>query len=138
MSTTADLVEAPAVAQKLIRWLETGTAPDGLFADDVFADVLFPHWRLQAGNVTDALAIRSTEHPYPGEVRVERLEPTSRGFALEVEERWQHEGQSWCAHEAFRADLVDGRIQELKIYCTGDWDEEAVRRHAEQVTLIRP
>ncbi len=138
MSSTADIVEAPSVARKLISWLESGDLPDGLFADDVFVDVLFPSWRLQADNVGDAVAIRRSDHPFPGEVRVERLEPTSRGFSLEVEERWQHDGQQWCAHGAYRADLVDGRIQELKVYCTGDWDEEAVRKHAEQVTLIRP
>jgi hypothetical protein len=138
VSATADLVEAPTVARKLITWLETGSAPDGLFADDVFLDATLPHWRVQADNRTDALAVRSTRHPFPGTVRVERLEPTSRGFALEVEERWRHEGQDWYCREAFRADVVDGRIQELKAYCTGDWDEEAVRAHAAEVTLIRP
>lgn len=138
MTTTPDLVEAPTLARKLITWLGTGTAPDGLFADDVFLDVSFPHWREQAGGVVDALAVRSTRHPFPGEVHVERLEPTSRGFALEVAERWHHEGQDWYCREAFRADVVDGRIQELKVYCTGDWDEEVVRRHAAEVTLIRP
>jgi hypothetical protein len=138
MSTTADLVEAPTVARKLITWLETGSAPDGLLADGVFLDATLPHWRVQADNVTDALAVRSSRHPYPGVVRVERLQPTSRGFMLEVEERWHHEGQDWYCREAFRADVVDGRIQELKVYCTGDWDEALVRRHAAEVTLFRP
>ena len=31
-----------------------------------------------------------------------------------------------------------GRITELGIYCTGDWDEATVARHAEAVTLLRP
>lgn len=40
---------------------------------------------------------------------------------------------------AFLCDLDDvGRITELSGYCTGDWDEAAVARHAEAVTLLRP
>jgi hypothetical protein len=32
----------------LIRFLETGSVPDGLFAPDVFSDLSLPHWRIQA------------------------------------------------------------------------------------------
>jgi hypothetical protein len=118
VTSTTDVVEAPAVAARFIRWLESGAA-HGLFAEDVFFDATFPTWRVQTDNVTDALALRSARHPEPSTVHVERLEPTSRGFTLEL-------------------DIEDGRIVDLAVYCTGDWDEARQREHAQEVTLIRP
>jgi len=57
----------------------------------------------------------------------------------ELEERWEDEGERWYCREAFVCDLDDqGRITELRVYCTGDWDEELVARHARTVTLLRP
>jgi hypothetical protein len=37
-----------------------------------------------------------------------------------------------------RAEVRDGSISELSVYCTGDWDEALVARHAREVNLIRP
>jgi hypothetical protein len=37
-----------------------------------------------------------------------------------------------------RADVADGVITEVAVYCTGDWDEEVQRRHAAEVELARP
>jgi len=34
--------------------------------------------------------------------------------------------------------VTEGRISELSVYCTGDWDAERQRLHAEQVRLLRP
>jgi hypothetical protein len=138
MTSTTDIVDAPAVAARFIRWLESGQAPDGLFADDVFFDASFPRWRVQVDNVIDALALRSARHRSPSAVHVERLEPTSRGFTLEIEERYQYGHEDWYARMMFRADVESGRIVELAVYCTGDWDEARRREHAEEVTLIRP
>ena len=122
----------------LIRFLETGSAPDGLFAPDAFADLSLPHWRIQAATAEEVLAIRSDGHPFPGQVRVERVEQTGHGFTIEFEERWQADGQRWYCREMIRADVVGDTIVELSIYCTGDWDEAKQREHAEAVRLIRP
>jgi hypothetical protein len=35
-------------------------------------------------------------------------------------------------------EVRDGRISELTIYCSGDWDEELRARHAAEATLLRP
>jgi len=142
MSTvTVPLVTEPdattAVAQ-LIRYLETGVAPDGLLAPDVFADVTFPQWRVQTGTADELLAVRRDGHPWPGQVRVERVEPTDRGFTMELEERWEHDGQHWYSREMIRADVVGASIVEIAIYCTGDWDEAVQRAHADAVPLLRP
>jgi hypothetical protein len=122
----------------LIRFLETGSVPDGLFAPDVFSDLSLPHWRIQAATAEEILAIRAESHPGPGHVQVERVEQTDHGFTIEFEERWDGEGQRWYCREMIRADVVGDSIVELSIFCTGDWDETKQREHADAVQLIRP
>jgi len=138
---SAHLTERPnttAAVAKLIRFLETGAVPEGLFSPDVFTDMSLPQWRVQAATVEGVIAIRAEGHPAPGQVRVERIEQTGHGFTIEFEERWEQEGQRWYCREMIRADVVGDRITDLSIYCTGDWDEAKQREHADTVTLIRP
>jgi hypothetical protein len=121
----------------LIRFLETGLVADTLFAPNAFADLSLPQWRVQASNADELLAIRAGSHPYPGQVRVERVERTDHGFTIEFEERWRNEGQRWYCREMIRADVVGESIVEMSIYCTGDWDEARQREHADAVQLVR-
>jgi hypothetical protein len=127
----------PAVAD-LIRFLETGSVPDGLFAADVFVDLSLPHWRVQTDTAAEILAVRAADHPWPGQVRVERVERTEHGFTIEFSERWEAGGQRWYCREMIRADVAGDRIVEMSVYCTGDWDEARQREHAAAVRLIRP
>jgi hypothetical protein len=136
-ATTVGRPDPSVAVAGLIRFLETGTAPAGLFAPDVFADLSLPQWRVQAASAEEILAIRAQGHPFPGQVRVERVERTDHGFTIEFEERWDHEGQRWYCREMIRADVVGDSIVEMAIYCTGDWDEAKQREHAESVRLIR-
>ncbi|MGN6472616.1 MAG: hypothetical protein ACTHK4_03075, partial [Mycobacteriales bacterium] len=88
MTTMTDLrTDAEALVAKFIQFLETNTPPEGLFADDVFADVTLPQWRLQADNSDDLLAIRLGGHAIGGTVPRHRVDATARGFVLEFEER---------------------------------------------------
>jgi hypothetical protein len=66
-----------------VSFLETGIAPGGLFAPDVFADVSLPRWRVQSDTSAGILAIRAQGHPSPGRVRVTRVERMDQGFTLE-------------------------------------------------------
>ena len=129
--------DTSATVANLIRFLETGSVPDGLFAPDVFSDLSLPHWRIQADTDEEIVALRAESHPWPGQVRVERVEQTGHGFTIEFEERWDHEGQRWYCREMIRADVVAGKIVELSVFCTGDWDEARQREHAKAVQLIR-
>ncbi len=133
-----DRPDTSAAAAKLIRFLETGSAPDGLFAPAVFSDLSLPQRRVQAATAEDILAIRAQGHPCPGQVRVERVEQTGHGFTIEFEERWDSGGQRWCCREMIRAEVAGGGIVELSIYCTGDWDAARQEEHAAAVRLIRP
>lgn len=125
------------LAATFVRWLETGVRPDDMFSEDVFADLSLPHWRLQASGPDAVFHLREDSHPFPGRVRVEALDHTSRGFLIQFEERWQAETQDWYCRELIHGIVTDGRIAALSIYCTGDWDEEVQQRHANQVRLLR-
>jgi hypothetical protein len=133
-----DAVLADVVAGKIIHFLETGDAPEGLFRPDVFLDLTMPQWRVQSAGAEDLIAVRKEGHPGPGTVTRWRSDPTPTGFVFEFEERWNGEGQQWYAREMMRVEVIDGAIAELTVYCTGDWDEARQAEHAAAVTLIRP
>lgn len=126
------------LAAKLVRFLETNEPPEGLFADDLFTDFTMPLWRLQAEGRDAGVRIRTGGHPGGGRVPRTRLDDTATGFLLEVEEEWEDQGQTWYCRELMRCDVTDGAVSQISVYCTGDWDEETVARHAEAVTLSRP
>jgi len=126
------------LAGKVIRFLETGDVPEGLFRPDVFLDLTMPTWRVQASGAEDLIAVREEGHPGPGTVTRWRADPMPGGFVFEFEERWNSEGQQWYAREMMRVEVADGAIAELTVYCTGDWDEARQAEHAAAVTLIRP
>ncbi|HKS51916.1 MAG TPA: hypothetical protein VJS67_08605 [Pseudonocardiaceae bacterium] len=111
------------LSAKMITFLETGCAPEGLFHPDALLDVSVPTWRVQARGVEDLIRVRKDSHPWLGTVTATRQDPMPNGFVLEAEERWQHDGQHWYCREMLRADVSDGRIGALTVYCTGDWDE---------------
>ncbi|HEY2691507.1 MAG TPA: hypothetical protein VGJ50_23935 [Streptosporangiaceae bacterium] len=133
-----DAEAANRLSQKMVEFLETGTAPEGLFQADVFLDLSLPTWRIQTKGDQDLEQVRKGGHPWPGTVTRWRSDPTPTGLVFEFEERWSHEGQQWYAREMMRMDVVDGSIAELTVYCTGDWDEARQREHASTVSLIRP
>jgi len=133
-----DQVQGRELAAKLIEFLETGNAPEGLFTADAFCDFTMPQWRLQAQGAGDIIRMRQSGHPGPGRVPRTRFDPTATGFVLEVEEEWEAGGESWYCRELFRADVADGAIAQISVYCTGDWDQAQVARHRETVPLLRP
>jgi hypothetical protein len=137
-AVSVDERTARDLADRLVAFLETGAVPDGLFTPDVFCDFTMPQWRLQAQGIEDVVGLRKAGHPGPGRVPRTRLDVTTTGFVLEVEEQWEQDGESWYCRELLRADVSDGSISQLSVYCTGDWDQARVARHAQEVSLIRP
>ena len=84
------------------------------------------------------VALRRQGHPGPGRVPRWRCDPTPTGFALEVEERWEQDGESWYCRELIRADVAGEVIAEIAVYCTGDWDSARQAEHRRAVRLSRP
>jgi hypothetical protein len=130
--------EHAELAKKLVRWLQTSDRPDDLFTEDVFVDLSLPHWRVQGQGLDTIFEIRESDHPYQGQVRVEAVDWTSRGFLIQFEERWTAETQQWYCRELIHCIVRDGQIGELSVYCTGDWDQTVQLRHAKEVSLLRP
>ena len=138
MTSVLDETAVDAGVARLVAWLERGETA-GLFAPGVFADLTFPHWRIQVQGAEEMDRLKNEMHPPAGTTRVERVRPTDRGFVMQLEERWEAEGQQWYCREAFICELDDqGRIEDLAYYCTGDWDEARVAEHAQAVSLLRP
>lgn len=135
--TTSSEAQARDLASKFVTFLETGTPPAGLFSADVFCDFTMPQWRLQAQGIEDVVALRKAGHAGPSRVPRSRFDLTATGFVIEVEERWDADGESWYCREMFRADIADAAVTALSVYCTGDWDRARVRSHSESVRLIR-
>ena len=124
--------------RRFIAFLESGTVPEGLFADDVFLDLTLPQWRLQATGPDELLTVRRGGHPSSGKVPRWRTDVFEDGFVIEFEETWQADGQQWYCREMGRADVADGVITALSLYCTGDWDAGQQARHRREVPLVRP
>jgi hypothetical protein len=127
-----------ALAEKFIEFLETGDAPEGLFAPDVFTDLTVPTWRLQSRGIDGVVGLHKAGHPGPSTVKRWRFDPTPTGFVFEFDEAWDPDGEHWTAREIVRADVSEEGITELAIYCTGDWSTARRAEHAEAVMLLRP
>src|SRR5262249_29686191 len=127
------------LADGLVEFLETGTPQEGLFADDVFCDLSIPSWRLQAEGVVDTVGLRRMGHPGTGKVLHTRVDETATGFVLEYDETWDDaKGAGWYARQLVRIDVSDGKISQMSVYCTGDWDEARQAEHRATVELLRP
>jgi len=136
--TVQDRAEIDLVVARFVEWMETGASPAGLLAEDCFGDVSMPQWRFQVEGGVALAASRHESHPYPGRVRVEKVDRTENGFAIAFEERWVNEGQDWYCREQMTAEVRDGQICDIRFYCTGDWDEAVQAEHSRTVTLVRP
>ncbi|CAK0782173.1 Nuclear transport factor 2 family protein [Gammaproteobacteria bacterium] len=128
---------ARKVAEQFIHFLETGHPQAGLFTDDVFCDFTLPLWRVQAQGFDQVVALRTQGHPGTSRVPRWRCDPTPTGFVMELEERWQHNGEEWYCREMIRADMVGDSISEISVYCTGDWDANRQAEHRQAVALLR-
>jgi hypothetical protein len=126
------------LSRATVTFLETGTPPEGLFAGNVFCDCSMPQWRLQTQGLPALVDLRRSGHAGPSKVTRCQSYPTERGFVLEFEEEWDQDGEHWYAREALLAEVREGCISDLSVYCTGDWDQARQDQHGREVTLLRP
>ncbi|HZM40374.1 MAG TPA: hypothetical protein VFB94_14725 [Acidimicrobiales bacterium] len=140
MSDLASTVFDDAVAQELSERLadvfRTAQATDVL-ADDVFLDGNPPLWRFQLqGRDTFDAWIKSFM-PDGADTTVVRTIPTVTGFVTEFTGRHDQDGLEITDRKILLAEVRDGRITELTVYCSGDWDTDLRARHAVETQLIR-
>jgi hypothetical protein len=130
-STARDLGERLA---DVFRTAEVGT----VLTDDVFLDGHPPLWRFQLqGRDTFAAWLRGYS-PDGADITVVRTIPTATGFVTELVGRHDEHGEEITDRKIVLAEVRDGRISELTVYCSGDWDAALRARHAAETELLRP
>lgn len=141
MTTTNPTVLDQATAERLSgafhRCFETFEAPEDLFTEEAFFDLLPPLWRFQVvGGEAFTNQLRTIAE---GVVTVEvlRTVPTASGFVTEHVETSRDETTT-VARRLWLCDVRDGRIAEVVGYCNGGWDDELRTRHAAEAPMVRP
>jgi ketosteroid isomerase-like protein len=69
---------------------------------------------------------------------VVRTIPTATGFITEMVGRHDEDGVEMTDRKIVLCEVRDGRVAELTVFCSGDWDAELRARHAAEATMIRP
>jgi hypothetical protein len=132
--TTADRLSAGF--HRCFSGFEAG---DGLFADEVFFDLLPPLWRFQIQGPGSAFAAQLQSIARgPVAVAIVRTVPAVTGFVTEHVETQHTPAGVVTARRIHLCEVHDGRITAVTTYCNGGWDEELRTRHAAEAPMIRP
>ena len=67
-----------------------------------------------------------------------RTIPTATGFVTEFVGHHDEDGEEMTDRKVLLCEVRGGRIAELTVYCSGDWDQELRARHAAEAPIIRP
>jgi ketosteroid isomerase-like protein len=137
--TDTNLGTAERLSEALAEVFRSAEVGDVL-TDDVFLDGNPPLWRFQLQGI-EAFAAWYKSYAPNGmdEVTVVRTVPTASGFVTELTERNREDtGKEITGREIVLCTVRDGRISELTVYCSGDWDEELRARHAAEAPMLRP
>jgi hypothetical protein len=143
MTTTHDI---KPIDQETAEWLSarlhdvfrTFEAGEDAFTPDAFFDLNMPEWRFQLQG-RDAFAAQIERiNQGPSRMEVLRTVPTASGFVTEHVEHEDVDGEDHSARRLVLCEVVRGRIAEVTVYCTGEWDDELRARHAAEAPMIRP
>jgi len=131
--------QLPASAQQLLHLLETGEPADGLLATDFLADLNVPGWRFQTKGADDFVAWQRGEMPEGCRIEVGRFLRTESGWLMETVQ-WvpSGPGELMFRNVSFVRVGDEGPIEELVLYCTGEWDEEQRARQALEAPMYEP
>jgi ketosteroid isomerase-like protein len=141
MPTPVPPVLDDAVAQELSERLadvfRTAAAGDVL-SDDIFLDGHPPEWRFQLQGREAFDAWIKSFMPDGADTTVVRTIPTVTGFVTEFVGQHTGDGEEITDRKILLAEVRDGRVAELTVYCSGDWNAELRARHAAETELMRP
>jgi ketosteroid isomerase-like protein len=139
-STTATVLDhatAEAMGERLADVFRTADVGE-LFTEDVFLDGHPPFWRFQLQGRDTFAAWLHGYSPDGVETAVVRTIPTATGFITEMVGRHDEDGVEMTDRKIVLCEVRDGRVAELTVFCSGDWDAELRARHAAEATMIRP
>jgi hypothetical protein len=135
---TIDLATAERLSARFHDVFTTFVAGEDAFTPDVFCDLNMPEWRFQLQG-RDAFAAQLARISQgPSRIEVLRTVPTTAGFVTEHVEHEDVGGEDHSARRLVLCEVVQGRIAEVTVYCTGEWDDELRARHAAEAPMIRP
>ena len=136
-STVLDNALALELSERLADVFRTADASDVL-ADDIFLDGNPPLWRFQLeGRATFDAWIKSFMAG-GADTTVLRTIPTATGFVTEFAGRHQEDGEEMTDRKILLCEVRGGRIAELTVYCSGDWNADLRARHSAETRLLRP
>lgn len=136
-SMVLDDATAQALSERLADVFRTASVGNVL-AEDVFLDGHPPLWRFQIQGRDNFAKWLAGYSPNGAEVTVVRTIPTATGFVTELVGRHDEDGNDMTDRKIVLCEVRGGRIAELTVYCSGDWDAELRDRHAAEASLIRP
>jgi len=120
---------ADQLAERLADVFRTADASD-VFTDDLFLDGHPPLWRFQLQGLDAFTSWLVGYSPEGVDTTVVRTVPTATGFVTELTGRHEEDGVLMTDRKIVLCAVRDGRIAEMTIYCSGDWDPELRARHA--------
>jgi hypothetical protein len=129
--------QAQELSERLADVFRSADAGDVL-ADDVFLDGNPPLWRFQLRGRENVDTWIKSFMPDGADTTVVRTIPTATGFVTEFVGRHDEDGEEITDRKILLAEVRAGRVAELTIYCSGDWDAELRTRHAAETELMRP
>ncbi len=136
-STVLDDALAQELSERLADVFRTAEAGDVL-SDDVFLDGNPPFWRFQLQSRDSFSAWIKSFMPHCADTTVVRTVPTVTGFVAEFAGGHEQDGEQITDRKIMLAEVHDGRIVDLTVYCSGDWNSELRARHAAETQLLRP
>ena len=136
-SSVLDDAAAQDLSERLADVFRTSEVGDVL-TDDVFFDGHPPLWRFQLQGRDTFAAWLKGYSPDGVETTVVRTIPTVTGFVTELVGRHDEDGEEMTDRKIVLCEVRSGRIAELTLYCSGDWDAELRARHAAEAPIIRP
>jgi len=136
-STVVDDGTAQRLSERLADVFRTADV-GAVLTEDVFLDGHPPLWRFQLHGRDSFAAWLHGYSPDGTETTVVRTVPTVTGFVTEFIGRHEVHGEELTDRKILLCEVRGGRIAELTVYCSGDWDAELRARHAAQAPILRP
>ena len=136
-STVLDDATAQELSERLADVFRTADVGDVL-TDDVFFDGHPPLWRFQLEGRDTFAAWLKDYSPDGAKITVVRTIPTASGFVTEFVGGHEENGEEVTDRKILLCGVRSGRVADLTVYCSGDWNAELRARHAAEASLIRP
>jgi len=136
-STVLDDATAQELSERLADVFRTAAVGDVL-TDDVFLDGHPPLWRFQLEGRDTFAAWLKDYSPDGAKITVVRTIPTASGFVTEFVGGHEENGEEVTDRKILLCGVRSGRVADLTVYCSGDWNAELRARHAAEASLIRP